>query len=218
MDPRAHWERVYSTRKPTEVSWYQPTAGLSLSLIRRVAPDHSAAIIDVGGGASTLVDGLLADGYDRVTVLDVSGAALAEASRRLAGDAARVTWLEADVFDAALPACAYDVWHDRALFHFLTGAADRRRYVEQVRAAVRPGGHVLVATFAPDGPEKCSGLEVRRYGPQELHGQLGPDFRLLESVREEHHTPAGAIQPFVYCLCRVEDGLAADESRGQAAR
>jgi len=206
MDPRNHWQKVYTTRKPTELSWYQPTAVLSLSMIRRVAPDHSAAIIDVGGGASTLVDGLLADGYDRVTVLDVSAAALAEASARLAKDAARVTWIEADVLDTALPASAYDVWHDRAVFHFLTESADRKRYVEQVRASVRLGGYVMVATFAADGPTKCSGLEVARYAPQELHGQFGSDFELLESAREEHHTPAGSIQPFVYCLCRVSGG------------
>jgi 2-polyprenyl-3-methyl-5-hydroxy-6-metoxy-1,4-benzoquinol methylase len=203
MDPRTHWQSVYTTKKPTEVSWYQPAAVLSLSMIRRVAPDRSAAIIDVGGGASTLVDGLLGDGYSRVTVLDVSAAALAEASTRLAADARRVRWLEANVLDTVLPACAYDVWHDRAAFHFLTEMADRRRYVEQVRASVRPGGYVIVATFASDGPAKCSGLEVARYGPQELHGQFGPDFQLLESAREEHHTPAGGVQPFIYCLCRV---------------
>ena len=203
MDPRSHWQRVYTTKKPTEVSWYQPTAALSVSMIRRVAPDHAAAIIDVGGGASTLVDGLLADGYKNVTVLDVSGAALAEASARLGSEAARVTWLEANVLDAALPASVYDVWHDRAVFHFLTEVPDRKRYVQQVRAAVRLGGYVMVATFASDGPTKCSGLDVARYSPQELHGQFGSEFQLLESAREEHHTPAGSIQPFVYCLCRV---------------
>ena len=203
MDPRTHWQKVYTTKKPTEVSWYQPTAVLSLSMIRRVAPDRSAAIIDVGGGASTLVDGLLADGYNRVTVLDVSGAALAEASARVAKDAARVTWLEANVLDTVLSASAYDVWHDRAVFHFLTDSADRKRYVEQVHASVRLGGYVIVATFALDGPTKCSGLDVARYAPQELHGQFGSDLQLLESAREEHHTPAGSIQPFIYCLCRV---------------
>jgi SAM-dependent methyltransferase len=202
MDPRSHWQKVYTTRKPTEVSWYQPEAVLSLSMIRRVAADRSAAIIDVGGGASTLVDGLLGDGYERVTVLDVSGAALAAASARVAGDAARVTWLEADILGTALPPHAYDVWHDRAVFHFLTDAVDRRRYVEQVRAAVRPGGHVIVAAFASDGPARCSGLEVARYAPRELHAQFGSDFQLLEGAREEHLTPAGAIQPFTYCLCR----------------
>ncbi len=161
MDPRTHWQKVYKTKKPTEVSWYQPTAVLSLSMIRRVAPDHSAAIIDVGGGASTLVDGLLTDGYNRVTVLDVSGAALAEASARLAEDAARVTWLEANVLDTGLPASAYDVWHVRAVFHFLTEAVDRKRYVEQVRTSVRLGGYVMVATFAPDGPTRCSAWTSR---------------------------------------------------------
>jgi 2-polyprenyl-3-methyl-5-hydroxy-6-metoxy-1,4-benzoquinol methylase len=203
MDPRAHWQKVYETKKPTEVSWYQPAARVSSSLIRRVAPDRSAAIIDVGGGASTLVDGLLAAGYSSVTVLDVSSAALVQASERLGGDAARVTWLEANVLDAALPASAYDVWHDRAVFHFLTEAVDRERYVKQVRRSVRPGGYVMVATFALDGPTKCSGLEVARYAPEELHGEFGSDFQLVDSAREEHHTPTGAVQPFIYCLCRV---------------
>src|SRR6185503_12159134 len=203
MDPRAHWQKVYETKKPTEVSWYQPAARVSSSLIRRVAPDRSAAIIDVGGGASTLVDGLLAAGYSSVSVLDVSSAALAQASERLGGDAARVTWLEANVLDAALPASAYDVGHDRAVFHFLTEAADRERYVKQVRRSVRPGGYVMVATFASDGPTKCSGLEVARYAPEELHGEFGSDFQLVDSAREEHHTPTGAVQPFIYCLCRV---------------
>lgn len=206
MDPRTHWQTVYTTKKPTEVSWYQPTAALSLGMIHRVAPERSAAIIDVGGGASTLVDGLLADGYNRITVLDVSGVALAEASARLAEDAARVTWLEADILATSLPTFAYDVWHDRAVFHFLTEIADRRRYVEQVRASVRVGGYVMVATFAPDGPSRCSGLEVARYAPRELHGQFGADFQLLESARDEHRTPAGVIQPFTYCLCRVKGG------------
>jgi len=203
MDPRIHWQKVYGTRKPTEVSWYQPVAAVSLAMIGRVAPDHVAAIIDVGGGASTLVDGLLAEGYTNVTVLDVSATALAEASARLAGAAARVTWLEANVLDARLPRNAYDLWHDRAVFHFLTDLADRRRYVQQVHGAVRVGGYVMVATFAPDGPMKCSGLDVVRYAPEELHAQFGSDFQLLDSAREEHHTPAGTIQPFVYCLCRM---------------
>lgn len=203
MDPRTHWQTVYGTKRPTEMSWYQPTAELSLSMIRRVAPEHAAAIIDVGGGASTLVDGLLAAGYDRISVLDVASAALAAAAARLGKAAARVRWLEADVLDAALPASAFDVWHDRAAFHFLTDGNDRRRYVEQVRASVRPGGHVMVATFAPEGPTKCSGLEVVRYSPQQLHREFGSEFHMLESAREEHHTPAGAIQPFTYCLWQV---------------
>jgi SAM-dependent methyltransferase len=203
MDPRDHWQGVYETKKPTEVSWYQATATLSLNLIQRVAPDRSAAIIDVGAGASTLVDGLLAAGYTNLTVLDVSAAALAEAATRLGPSAGRVIWREADVLGAALPALAYDVWHDRAVFHFLVDAADRARYVDQVRAAVREGGHVLVATFAEDGPKKCSGLDVVRYAPEGLHQQFGPDFQLVQTAREEHHTPTGATQPFIYCLCRM---------------
>lgn len=206
---RTHWQKVYSDKRPTEVSWYQPEAVLSLRLIRGAAPDSSAAIIDVGGGASTLVDGLLAAGYSRITVLDVSGAALAQATARLAEKAARVTWLEVDVLDAELPAGAFDVWHDRAVFHFLTDIADRRRYVEQVRASVRLGGSVVVATFASDGPKKCSGLDVARYDPQGIHDEFGPDFQLLESVREEHQTPGGVVQPFIYCVLRYsgQDGV-----------
>jgi 2-polyprenyl-3-methyl-5-hydroxy-6-metoxy-1,4-benzoquinol methylase len=219
MDPRNHWQHIYETRKPTEVSWYQPAARLSIDLIRRVAPGHGAAIIDVGGGASTLVDGLLAEGYDDVTVLDVSSAALAQASERLGPSAARVTWLEASILDATLTPSGYDVWHDRAVFHFLTDVADRRRYVEQVRSAVRVGGYVMVATFAADGPTKCSGLDVVRYAPQELHGQFGSDFQLLESVRDEHRTPAGSVQPFIYCMCRVSPGSSSErQARSVSAR
>jgi 2-polyprenyl-3-methyl-5-hydroxy-6-metoxy-1,4-benzoquinol methylase len=136
MDARGHWEKVYGAKKPTEVSWYQREAALSLSLIRRVAADRSTPIIDVGGGASTLVDGLLADGYSNVTVLDVSAAALAHAAARIGGGAGRVTWSEANVLDVELPAAGYHVWHDRAVFHFLTDIGDRQRYVEQVRRAV----------------------------------------------------------------------------------
>jgi 2-polyprenyl-3-methyl-5-hydroxy-6-metoxy-1,4-benzoquinol methylase len=205
MDPRRHWQKVYTARKPTEVSWYQPSADLSLSMIRRVAPRRSSTIIDVGGGASTLVDGLLAEGYEGVTVLDVSGAALGEVQARLGKDSDRVTWLEANVLETSLPAHAYDVWHDRAVFHFLTDLAGRRAYVERVHDSVRPGGFVIVAAFASDGPLRCSGLDVARYGPRELHGQFGSDFQLLESTREEHRTPAGAMQPFTYCLCRVRN-------------
>lgn len=202
MDVRAHWQKVYETKKPTDVSWYQPAAGTSLSFIRRAALDRAAAIIDVGGGASTFVDGLLAEGYTRLTVLDVSGAALAGAAARLAGESERVTWLEANVLDAELPAAAYDLWHDRAVFHFLTDVSERERYVEQVRGSVRVGGSAIIATFASDGPTKCSGLPVARYEPQELHRQFGSDFQLCESTREEHRTPAGATQPFIYCWFR----------------
>jgi len=150
------------------------------------------------------VDGLLEAGYDAVTVLDLSPAALTAARRRLGGRAARVRWVVADVLDAPLSTAAYDVWHDRAVFHFLTGRADRARYVAQTRRAVRPGGHLIVASFAPEGPARCSGREVARYTPEAMHARFGAGFRLLDSVREDHQTPGGALQAFVYFLCRVE--------------
>ena len=204
MDSKAHWERIYRTKRPDEVSWFQREAAISLALIRRVAPQVTARILDVGGGASTLVDGLVAAGFRGVTVLDLAPSALELARRRLGAAAPDVTWLEADVLSADLQASHFDVWHDRAVFHFLTSAADRAKYVEQVRRSVKLGGHVLVATFADDGPTHCSGLPVARYSAGALHHEFGSAFRLLESVREEHVTPSGSKQAFVYCLCRLE--------------
>ncbi len=204
MDRKAHWEAVYGKKKSTEVSWYQPEPELSLRLITSCAPRPGASVIDVGGGASTLVDRLLDRGYEDVTVLDLSGAALRESRARIGERGSRVSWIEADILNTPLPQAAYDVWHDRAVFHFLTDAADRRLYVEQVLRSVRPGGHVLVATFGLDGPEKCSGLTVARYSPTELHAQFGTSFELLQSVNEEHVTPMGMTQKFVYCVCSVK--------------
>lgn len=204
MDAKRHWETIYETKRATEVSWFQPEARLSLELIRRAAPNRAAAILDVGGGASTLVDGLLRHGYAAVTVLDLSRAALEQARTRLGPAATQISWREGDILDVSLPRGSVDVWHDRAVFHFLTDPGHRHRYVEQVRLAVRPGGHVLIATFAHDGPRRCSGLEVARYTPGALHAQFGNGFTLLSHVREEHSTPSGAKQSFVYCLCRYE--------------
>lgn len=204
MTQRGHWEHIYRTRSPAEVSWYQPEPRLSLDLIHLVAPDLRAPIVDVGGGASTLVDGLLTAGYHRITVLDLSPTALSLARQRLGPRADLVTWLAADVRDVSLPAQGYAVWHDRAVFHFLTDRRDRARYVIRARHAVRHGGHVIVASFSPEGPSKCSGLDVARYSPEGMHAEFGVGFRLLESVQEQHHTPSGAVQAFVYCLCRVD--------------
>ena len=204
MDPKSHWERVYRTKLPTQVRWYQPHALRSLDLIRRVSPPPNGAIIDVGGGASTLTDDLLDAGYQDLTVLDLSGSALAQPRARLGARAGCVRWVEADVLNAPLPRAAYSVWHDRAVFHFLTEPADRASYVAQVRRAVRPGGFVLVATFADDGPTRCSGLDVHRYSPEALHAEFGAPFRQVASEREEHITPAGVLQAFTYCLCRVD--------------
>lgn len=203
MDTKAHWEAIYKTNQPHQVSWFQREAKISLDFIRRVAPQLTAAIIDVGGGASTLVDGLVAAGYRRVTVLDLSATALEQARRRLGAAASQVAWLEADVLLADLPRATFDVWHDRAVFHFLTASTDRAAYVKEVQMSVKPGGYVLVATFANDGPTRCSGLPVVRYTADALHHEFGSTFRLVESVREEHVTPSGTTQAFVYCLCQM---------------
>lgn len=203
MNPE-HWERLYRTKDPTQVSWYQPEARLSFDLIRRVVPDFDAPIIDVGGGASTLVDGLLDAGYRDLTVLDLAPSALTIARQRLGDRADRVVWIAGNILDVSLPVSAYALWHDRAVFHFLTNERDRARYVDRTRHAVRPGGYVIVASFSPEGPPTCSGLDVVRYSPEGMHAEFGPGFRLLNSVREDHHTPSGTRQAFVYCLCRVE--------------
>ena len=204
MDRRSHWDAVYRTKVPEQVSWFQAESRLSRTLIERSAPDRDARIIDVGSGVSTLVSGLLDAGYHDLSVVDLSSTALAIAQQRLGGAADRVTWIAGDLLTLDLPAAAFDVWHDRAVFHFLTEAEDRARYVAQVRRAVAPGGHVLVATFAEDGPSRCSGLEVARYSPSALHSQFGVDFRLLAGEREVHITPTGGEQAFTYCLCRFE--------------
>jgi 2-polyprenyl-3-methyl-5-hydroxy-6-metoxy-1,4-benzoquinol methylase len=205
MDPKSHWERVYRTKQPTEVSWYRAHLDLSLALIAEAAASRDADIIDVGGGESTLVDDLLARGYRNLHVLDIAATAIAVARARLGSEAGRVEWLCGDVTSFAFARHRYDVWHDRAVFHFLTGEADRVAYVRQVAQAVKPGGHVIVATFGPEGPAKCSGLDVVRYDPERLHDEFGARFRLLKHCTERHQTPAGAVQQFVYCYCRVAD-------------
>ena len=204
MDQKKHWETIYQTRDVHTVSWFQVEARQSLDLINRFAPDRSAAVIDVGGGASVLVDDLLESGYADITVLDVSETALEISRQRLGQDAAKVKWIAADARDAPLAERGYAVWHDRAVFHFLTEPADRRAYVAQVQRAVGPGGYVLVATFAEDGPATCSGLPVVRYSAESLHSEFGPAFGVVASAHEDHHTPAGREQSFLYCLCRRE--------------
>ena len=204
MDPKTHWEAIYRTKDVHEVSWFQSEARRSLDLITRICPDRSAPIIDVGAGASVLVDNLLDAGHRDLSVLDLSEAALEISQHRLGDDAIKVKWMHGDVLRAELDEGAYAVWHDRAVFHFLTDATDRQTYVEQVRRAVRPGGHVLVATFAEDGPEYCSGLPVVRYSAESLHSEFGTDFLLVRSEHEDHRTPGGGEQSFLYCLCRRE--------------
>jgi 2-polyprenyl-3-methyl-5-hydroxy-6-metoxy-1,4-benzoquinol methylase len=207
MSSRPHWENVYRTKQPDEVSWYRPHLDTSLALIEAAVPDRDACIIDVGGGASTLVDDLLARGYRNLSVLDLSSAALDISKARLGEGAQSVDWRCGDVRTAQLPANEYDLWHDRAVFHFLTSAEDRPAYVRQIQRSVKPGAHVIVATFGPEGPTKCSGLDVVRYAPDALRGELGPRFRLVQHRTERHETPAGRIQPFTYGHFRLEGGV-----------
>lgn len=203
MDPRPHWEDVWRTKRPHEVSWFRPHLDASLALIEALAPDRDASVIDVGGGASTLVDDVLARGYRYFTVLDLSAAALDVAKARLGERAREVEWLCGDATTAPLPERRFDLWHDRAAFHFLTRAGDRAAYIRQMARSLKRGGHAIIATFAAEGPAQCSGLDVVRYAPEALAAELGPTFRLERQLSESHRTPAGRIQPFTYCAFRV---------------
>jgi 2-polyprenyl-3-methyl-5-hydroxy-6-metoxy-1,4-benzoquinol methylase len=205
MDPKSHWEKVYNTKEPNQVSWYRPHLETSLALINRAAGANSASIIDVGGGESTLVDDLLARGYENITILDISQTAIDVTKKRLNEAADGVQWITGDVTKVELPRDAYDVWHDRAVFHFLTRTEERVAYVRQVAHAVKPDGHVIVSTFGPEGPTKCSGLDVARYDSDSLHEQFGARFRLVDSAKELHQTPFGTTQQFLYCYCRIEE-------------
>lgn len=199
--PKQHWESIYRSKPHDGVSWYQSQAVESMRLIRAYAP-APAAVIDVGGGASVLVDNLLEAGYEQPTVLDLSGAALGVSRKRLGGRAASVKWIESDVIAATLPVSTFDVWHDRAVFHFLVESAMRRDYVDRLRIALRHGGIVVMAVFAADGPERCSGLPTCRYNADQLAGELGPDFVLADARNETHRTPGGAVQRFLYTVFR----------------
>lgn len=202
MQTKAHWERVYKASAATDTSWFQEHLELSLHFIEETCVARAGRIIDVGGGTSTLVDDLLSRQFENVTVLDISAAALEAARQRLGPRASQVLWQEADITTVHLPFHQYDVWHDRAVFHFLTRAEDRARYVEAVRRAVKLGGHIIVAAFAPDGPAQCSGLDTVRYSPSALHSEFGEEFELVESTHETHSTPFGTEQQFIYCRCR----------------
>lgn len=202
-DVQAHWERVYATKRPEEVSWYRAHLDTSIRIITSAIEDRGAAIIDVGGGEATLVDDLLGRGYSNLSVLDLSANALQVSKDRLGTSGRQVQWMHGDVTTFPLTSHCYDLWHDRAVFHFLTDPKDRAAYVRQVAHAVRPGGHVVVATFGPEGPEKCSGLTVARYDATSLHGEFGSGFQLVDHVTELHETPWGAVQQFVYCYCVV---------------
>ena len=199
MDSQTHWDHVYQTNSADQNSWYEPHLQTSLDWIAAAVPDRSASIIDVGGGESTLADDLLALGYRNITVLDLSAAAIAKSRHRLGSAASRINWLVADITTAALLPRTYDLWHDRAVFHFLTDPAQRRSYVQQLASSLRPAGHAIIAAFGPDGPQKCSGLPTSRYGAESLLHELGPDFRIAKSSLIDHQTPFGTTQQFLHC-------------------
>jgi 2-polyprenyl-3-methyl-5-hydroxy-6-metoxy-1,4-benzoquinol methylase len=205
MDAKTYWETVYTNKASDALSWYRPHLETSLALIELATCGRkSASIIDVGGGESTLVDDLLARGYRDITVLDISPLAVKVTKDRLGQAAEQVRWITADITQMQGRPSSYDVWHDRAVFHFLTTADQRAAYVRNVANMVRLGGHVIVSTFGPEGPSKCSGLDVMRYDADSLHNQFGVRFRKIESSEELHRTPTGSIQQFLYCYCRVQ--------------
>ena len=201
LERKAHWEKIYREKNEDQTSWFQPSPETSLALIEATGEMPQAPLIDVGGGTSRLVDHLLETGWQDLTVLDISGAALETTRRRLGERAERVRWLEGDLLESKLPG-PWRIWHDRAVFHFLVEPADRKRYLAQLSTNLAPGGHCIIATFAPGGPEACSGLPVQRYSPEALAETLGPEFHLEQSLGEQHHTPAGKVQSFVYCHFR----------------
>lgn len=197
MEPRDHWNRVYTTKSDEQVSWFEPLPTVSVQMLKAAGVTAESCVLDVGGGDSRLVDYLVAEGLDCVAVLDVSGAALARAKTRIGSRADLLMWIEADVA-AAWTLKPMDIWHDRAVFHFLMDAHARERYREHLLEVLKPGGSAIISTFAPDGPEKCSGLPVARYSPDALAAELGPALRLIESQPHTHTTPWGTIQSFQY--------------------
>lgn len=199
---KAHWENIYAVKKSTEVSWYREHLDNSLKMILQTNVGKHGAIIDVGGGSSTLIDDLLENGFADITVLDISAEAIKKSKKRLGGFAKQVEWIEADITDVSLPENNYDVWHDRAVFHFLTETEDRKKYVGLVMRSLKVGGHVIVASFGLNGPAKCSGLDVVRYSSETMHNEFGKSFKLVKSLTETHHTPFETTHEFVYCYCQ----------------
>lgn len=200
MSGRDHWDNIYIAKSPSDVSWFSPHLEKSLELILELGLPQSARILDVGGGASTLPDDLLARGFGDLTVLDISARALQVSKDRLAAQARKVKWIEADILSAPLESGRYDLWHDRAMFHFLTRPADREAYLRAAAGALRPGGYALVATFGPQGPTRCSDLETARYSPESLRLEWADGFELKQHSLQDHRTPRAAHQQFLYCL------------------
>lgn len=205
MNKKSHWENVYQTKEVDQVSWYRDHLDNSLQMILNTKVSKDAAVIDVGGGSSTLIDDLLEHSFADVSVLDISAAALEKSKERLGQKAQQIEWIEADITEVTLPENHYDVWHDRAVFHFLTDENDRRKYVELVKKSLKVGGHIIVASFGLNGPQKCSGLDVVQYSPDSMHDEFGKSFELVKSISEKHETPFKTTQEFVYCYCRLTE-------------
>lgn len=204
-DGKTHWENIYAVKAPTEVSWYREHLDNSLKMILQTKTAKSGTIIDIGGGSSTLVDDLFKKGFSNLSVLDISANAIETSRERLGKRAEKVEWIVADITNVSLPENYYDVWHDRAVFHFLTETEDRKKYVELVMRSLKVGGHIIVASFGLNGPAKCSGLDVVRYSPETMRDEFGKHFKLVKSLNETHHTPFGTTQEFIYCYCRKLD-------------
>ncbi len=205
MSQKDHWEQVYSTRITEKLGWFKPHLQTSLSWIKGLSLTVDAPIIDVGGGASTLVEDLLDAGYRSITVLDISAKALSSVKARTGKKAELVTWLDGDITSVDLPTHYYELWHDRAVFHFLTELEQQRKYRDNLLKALKPGGHLIIGTFAPEAPPKCSGLPVQRYSPEQLENTLGGEFELQRHHKELHITPGGVEQMYLYCYFRRTD-------------
>ncbi len=199
MNQKDRWEQVYSTKPTEKLGWYKPHLQTSLSWIKELGLAMDAPIIDVGGGASTLVDDLLGKGYRSITVLDISKKALSLVKARLGERADLVTWLEGDITSVDLPTHHYELWHDRAVFHFLTAPEQQRKYRDNLLKALRPSGHLIIGTFAPEAPPRCSGLPVQRYSPKQIESALCSEFELKRDHKELHVTPGGVEQMYLYC-------------------
>ncbi len=202
MNKRDHWDQVYTTKATNRLGWYKPHLQTSFAWIEKLGLTLDAPIIDVGGGASTLVHDLLDASYESLTVLDLSEKALTEVRVRLGKKADLVTWITADITTLELPPQEYELWHDRAVLHFLTEPDDRHSYRNNLLMALKPKGHVIIGTFAPEAPPTCSGLPVQRYSLQQLVDELGPDFKLMNHLKEIHVTPGGIEQMYLFCHFR----------------
>ena len=199
MGLKNHWEQIYKVRPCEQLGWYTPHLQTSVNWVDELQLAANARLVDVGGGASTLVDDLLEQGYRSITVVDISERALSKAKQRLGKKAELAVWLAGDITAFTFPANTFELWHDRAVFHFLTTSDAQQRYLHNLTTALKPGGHVIIGTFAPEAPPRCSGLPVQRYSAELLQKTLGPKFQLQRERQDMHVTPGGVEQMYQYC-------------------